>query len=150
MPVARTDDSSHATGEEPNQRPMDATRHSPGVASRWHCRSIDIARAGGRDGNCGCWRRRPRAGSHQLPCVARLPQATGLPDNAACHPVGRQNLAPRSGQLSRVILPGGKHSLRGELCVLGPVGQQERTQSCAPDQDGADGPVPDADSTPIG
>src|SRR5260221_6853978 len=74
--------SNPSRGRAQNQRPMDGVIHSPGVASRWRCRSIDIARAGDKDDNCGCSLHRPRAGFHQLPCAAHVRQVIDSLDNA--------------------------------------------------------------------
>jgi hypothetical protein len=148
-----------ASGSNPSRgwaetrRPMDARAHSPGAAWRWHCHSIDTVRARDRDGNCGCWPRTPHAGSHRLPYAARALQASGQRDSVASHRVGGQSLVPRNGQLSRAGLRRLSRTPEQEPAWRSPcaqMGERKRTQSCAPDQDGADGPVPDADSTPIG
>jgi len=131
---------------------MDARAHSLDAASRWRCHSIDTARARDRDGNCGYWRHRPRASCHRLPGAARVPPVIGLLDNAASHPAGGQNLAPRSGLLSRaerllLVRTPEQEPARGTPCVQ--WGVLEQTRWCAPDQDEADARVRDGGSRAI-
>ena len=134
---------------------MRASR-SPGAASRWCCHSIDTARATGKDDNCAGWLHRRCAGCHQLPCAARLPQATGQLDSVTCHLVERQSLAPRSDQPSRAEPPPLVHIPVREPAGGPPVpvdawtGEQMQTRSSAPDQDEADDPAPAGGSRPIG
>jgi len=96
-------DSSPARGPEQARRPPDATGCSPDAASQWSCHSIGTARVGGRDDNCGYWRHRPRADSHQLPCAVRVRPATDETDSAACHQAGERSPVQRNGQLSRLF-----------------------------------------------
>src|SRR6266568_3435751 len=125
---------------------MDATACSPGAASWFRCLAIGTVRAGSRHDNCGCCRR-PLGATHGH-------EAPGPPGSAACHPAGEQNLAPRSGPISRVGLQLPARTPEQEEPAyelpLEQAGEQEQTRWCALDQDGVDGPVPDGDSTPIG
>ena len=103
-----------------------------------------------RGDNCEYWLHTPRAGCYRLLGVARAGTASGRWGTAASHPVGAQNLDPRSGQLSRAGPYEEEHNLREKPCVVMQVEEQAQTRSSLRDRDEADGLTPSGGSTPIG
>lgn len=90
--VAAVGDSSHAREREQGPPGADGTAGSPGEVWRWRGLAIGTAPAMNTDDNCGCWLRRPRAGSHRLLGDVHGPPVAAQPDSAGCRPAGGQSL----------------------------------------------------------
>jgi len=123
---------------------------SPDAAFGCSFPATDRVLAADKGDNPESWRHRGRAASHRVLGAVRSEQAPCRQGNTASHRVGGESPDQRSDRVSRAGLRLSEHiPARGRLAWEPPQGQ-EQARWCARGQAGGGGPVPAADSTPIG
>ena len=150
-PVDDACDSNHAKAGVRNPRRGDARADFPGAASQSHCPAHSPL--------FSQWTRTTTADTGRIdhaqasiPFPASLMGDKQLASRAMQGAIWLQNevLTREAACFEGATRPEQKHSPRGEPCRAGQARGQEQTRSCVLGQDEADGPVPGADSIPIG